>query len=157
MKGRAVLDLINRRILAELSENGRVSFRELGQRVGLSGPAVTERVRRLEREGVITGYAATLNPAALGYPLLVIIRINHSPGRPPDEVSLLAADVPEIIECNRVTGSESYVLRAWCRDLTHLNDLVLRFSECGVTTTNLVIDTPVKRPSIRIDAESHGR
>jgi Lrp/AsnC family transcriptional regulator, leucine-responsive regulatory protein len=146
-----MLDLINRRILAELVENGRIPFRELGERVGLSGPAVTERVRRLEREGVITGYSALINPVAFGYPILAIVRISHSPGRPPDEASRLAADMPEVIECNRVTGSESYVVRAWCRDLAHLNDLVLRFSDCGETTTNLVIDTPVERRSLQLD------
>ncbi len=144
-----MLDLINRRIIAELAENGRMPFRELGERVGLSGPAVTERVRRLERDGVITGYSATINPLAFDYQLLAIIRISHRPGRPPEEASDLAASMPEVIECNRVTGSESYVVRAWFRDLSHLNDTVLRFAEIGETTTNLVIGTPVERRSIQ--------
>ena len=144
-----MLDLINRRILAELAENGRMPFRELGERVGLSGPAVTERVRRLERDGVITGYSAAINPLACGHQLLAIIRISHRPGRPPEEASDLAASMPEVIECNRVTGSESYVVRAWFRDLPHLNDTVLRFAEIGETMTNLVIATPVERRSIQ--------
>ena len=69
-----MLDQIDRRILSELTSDGRVSYRELGERVGLSAPAVTERVKRLERDGVITGYAATIDPTAVGSPILIIMR-----------------------------------------------------------------------------------
>ena len=79
----SALDPITRRILHELTQDGRISYRELGERVGLSAPAVTERVRRLERDGVITGYTATLDPAAVGSPILIIMRVIHAAGRPP--------------------------------------------------------------------------
>lgn len=145
------LDPISRRILHELTTDGRVSYRELGERVGLSAPAVTERVKRLERDGVITGYTATVDPAAVGSPILIIMRVIHTPGRPPVEIGQRAAELPEVIECNRVTGAESHVIRAWCRDLAHLNELIEVFVEYGETITNVVTDTPVKRRSIRFD------
>lgn len=147
----AELDAISRRILDELTTDGRLSYRELGERVGLSAPAVTERVRRLERDGVITGYTATIDPAAVGSPILIIMRIIHAAGRPPVEIGHRAAELPEVVECNRVTGSESHVIRAWCRDLAHLNDLIEVFTEYGETITNVVTDTPVKRRSIRFE------
>ncbi|MEM8706693.1 MAG: Lrp/AsnC family transcriptional regulator [Actinomycetota bacterium] len=146
-----MLDQIDRRILNELTSDGRVSFRELGERVGLSAPAVTERVRRLERDGVITGYAATVDPEAVGSPILIIMRVIHAPGRPPTDIGEMAATRPEVIECNRVTGAESHVIRAWCRDLHHLNELIEVFTEFGETITNVVTDTPVKRRAIRFD------
>ena len=101
-------DTIDQQILDELQSDGRISYRDLGERVGLSAPAVTERVRRLERRGVITGYTATINPAALGSPILAIIRV-HSAGPKAPDIDALAASMPEVIECNRVTGSESHV------------------------------------------------
>ena len=146
-----MLDSISRRILHELTQDGRISYRELGERVGLSAPAVTERVRRLERDGVITGYTATSDPAAGGAPILIIMRVSHAAGRPPVASGERAAELPEVIECNRVTGSESHVIRAWCRDLAHLNDLIEIFTEYGETITNVVTDTPVKRRSIGFD------
>ena len=147
----STLDPISRRILHELTRDGRISYRELGERVGLSAPAVTDRVKRLERDGVITGYTATVDPAAVGSPILIIMRVIHAPGRPPVAIGHRAAELPEVIECNRVTGAESHVIRAWCRDLAHLNDLIEVFSEYGETITNVVTDTPVARRSIGFD------
>ena len=144
-----MLDSIDRQILDELQNDGRVSYRDLGERIGLSAPAATERVRRLERAGVITGYTATIDPAALGASILAIIRI-HSAGPKAPEIDALAASLPEVIECNRVTGSESHVVRAWCRDLAHLDELIGNFWDLGDTITNLVTSTPVQRRSCRI-------
>lgn len=79
-----MLDSIDRQILDELQNNGRISYRDLGEQVGLSAPAVTERVRRLERAGVITGYTATIDPAALGSPILAIIRIHSAGSKAPE-------------------------------------------------------------------------
>ncbi|MEM9200157.1 MAG: Lrp/AsnC family transcriptional regulator [Actinomycetota bacterium] len=144
-----MLDQISRRILHELTQDGRLSYRELGERVGLSAPAATERVRRLEREGIITGYTATVDPAAVGSPILVIMRVIHTSNGSPVRIGERAAELPEVIECNRVTGAESHVIRAWCRDLAHLNEVIEVFSEFGETITNVVTDTPVARRAIR--------
>ena len=79
------------------------------------------------------------------------MRIIHATSRPHREIGHRAAELPEVIECNRVTGAESHVIRAWCRDLSHLNDLIETFSAFGETITNVVTDTPVQRRSIGFD------
>ncbi len=143
-----MLDSISRQILEELQHNGRVSYRDLGERVALSAPAVTERVKRLERDGIITGYTAIVNPAALGHPIHAIIRV-HSAGPKAADIDILAESMPEVIECNRVTGGESHVLRVWLRDVEHLGQLVEQFWGLGDTVTNIVTSTPVQRRHVR--------
>lgn len=127
-----------------------MSFRELGERVGLSAPAVTDRVRRLEREGVITGYQAVIDPCAFGFPMLVVVRV-HSAGPRAAGIDDLARNMPEVVECHRVTGSESHVLRVRVRDVDHLNDVVEQLWEFGDTTTNLVTTTPVPVRGVPMD------
>ena len=144
------IDAIGRHILRELSHDGRVSFRELGERVGLSAPAVTDRVRRLEREGVISGYQAVIDPCAFGFPMLVVVRV-HSAGPRAAGIDELARNMPEVVECHRVTGSESHVMRVRVRDVDHLNDVVEQFWEFGDTITNLVTTTPVPARPVPMD------
>src|SRR5712671_3226358 len=99
---RQTVDDTDRRILGELTRDGRVSFAELGRRVSLSPPAVAERVQRLERAGVITGYRADVDPRRLGYEMTAIVRIKPASGQLP-RIPELAADIPEIGECHRIT------------------------------------------------------
>ena len=150
-------DSITLQILDELQADGRLSFRELGDRVGLSAPAVTERVKRLERDGVITGYQANVDPRAVGYPMLAIIRI-HSAGMNASRgggltglIDELAEGLPEVVECHRVTGSESHVLRVRVRDVEHLQEISEKFWEYGDTITNLVTTTPVSHRAVPLD------
>src|SRR5436309_15483308 len=102
-------DATNLRLLAELQADARTSLAELGRRVGLSSPAVAERLRRLEQEGVVTGYRAEVDPRALGYSLAVIIRIRPAP-RQIAAVAELARGTEEVVECHRVTGDDCYVM-----------------------------------------------
>jgi len=141
-------DAIDRQILDELQTNGRISYRELGDQVGLSAPAVTERIRRLERNGVITGYRADVDPGALGFPMLAIVRI-HSAGPKSHMIDELAEQMDEVVECHRVTGSESHVLRVRLRDVEHLGELVEQFWDYGDTITNIVTSTPVAHRSVK--------
>ncbi len=144
------IDPISRRILRELATDGRVSFRELGDRVGLSAPAVTERVRRLERDGIITGYQAVIDPRAFGFPMLVVVRV-HSVGPRAAGIDELAKAMPEVVECHRVTGSESHVMRVRVRDMEHLNEIVEQFWEYGDTITSVVTTTPVEARPVPMD------
>src|SRR5215212_745926 len=96
-----VLDATNLRLLEELQVDARTSVAELGRRVGLSSPAVAERLRRLEQEGVITGYRAEVDPRKLGYGLGVVVRIRPAP-RQLSHVAELARQTEEIVECHRV-------------------------------------------------------
>jgi Lrp/AsnC family leucine-responsive transcriptional regulator len=139
-----LLDRTNRRIVGELAAEGRLSMAELGRRVGLSPPAVAERVQRLERRGVITGYRAELDPRALGYPLLALVRVK--PGlRQLDKVRELAADTREVIECHRVTGEDCFVLKVCLPSIEALGAILDRFLVYGETTTSIVQASPVER------------
>ncbi len=142
------LDDINIELLDLLQEDGRMSYRELGDRVGLSAPAVTERVRRLEQLGVITGYRAVVDYEALGFPLLCVIRLNSPRGA--TGVDDTVEHMPEVIESNRVTGSESHVIRARARSTGHLEDLLHELWSFGDSNTNIVTSSPVPRRPMRL-------
>ena len=139
-----LLDDVNVRVLEELAADGRVSMAELGRRVGLSAPAVAERVQRLERAGVITGYRAELDPAALGFPVSAVVRIRPAPGQL-QRVREVAAETPEVGECYRITGDDCYLLRLHLRSIDDLEEVLDRFTPHGQTTTSIVHSTPVSR------------
>ncbi len=148
---RQVLDATDRRILAELSAEGRVSLAELGRRVSLSPPAVAERVGRLERAGVITGYHAAIDPRALGYQLTAIVRVKPAARQLP-RIPELAAEIPEISECLRITGEDCVFLKVHLRSIDELSPLLDRFLRYGSTTTSIVNDAPIpgRQPPISV-------
>ena len=150
-----LLDDINRELLDLLQTDGRMSYKELGERIGLTAPAVAERIRKLEDAGVIRGYQAIVDYEALGFPILSIIRLN-APGRADDVDDTLRA-IPEVIEANRVTGSESHVIRALVRSTTHLEELLHQLWRAGDSTTNIVTSSPVPRRPMHLAATDAGR
>lgn len=137
-----LFDAIDRRIIGELSADGRVSFAELGRRINLSPPAVAERVQRLERRGVITGYRAEIDPRALGYPLTAIVRVKPAPGRLP-RIPELAAELPQVGECHRITGEDCFYVKLHLRSIDELSGLLDRFLDFGTTTTSLINGSPI--------------
>ena len=138
----ALLDATNLRLLEELQADARLSLAELGRRVGLSPPAVAERLSRLERDGVVTGYGARVDPAKLGCALTVVIRVRPAPGQL-SNVADLARRTPEVVECLRITGEDCFLARAHVRDVTHLEEVIDRFVVLGQTTTSIVQSAPV--------------
>jgi Lrp/AsnC family leucine-responsive transcriptional regulator len=138
------LDPVNRRLIEELQADARVSLAELGRRVGLSAPAVAERLARLEEAGVITGYHAEVDPRALGYTLGAIIRIRPAPRQIPT-VAKLAQDTPQVVECHRITGDDCFLMRVVVRDVEELEELIDRFAFHGPTTTSVMQSSPVAR------------
>jgi Lrp/AsnC family transcriptional regulator, leucine-responsive regulatory protein len=146
----AVLDTTNRRLLAELQDDARLTLAELGRRVGLSSPAVAERLQRLEQGGVLTGYRATVDPRALGYALSVVIRIRPAPGQL-QSVAERARRTPEVVECHRITGEDCYLMKAHVRDVLHLEEIVDHFVVLGQTTTAIVQSSPVPVRSLPIE------
>jgi len=114
----------------------------LGRRVGLSSPAVTERVRRLEELGVIQGYCLNLNPAALGLPLAAYVRIRPNPGQLP-QIADLAQHIPEVVECHRVTGDDCFILKVYLPSIDQLDRILDAFLLYGTTTTSLIQSSPV--------------
>jgi Lrp/AsnC family leucine-responsive transcriptional regulator len=135
-------DATTRRILEELQRDGRLSLAELGRRVGLSPPAVAERVSRLERDGVITGYHARIDPRALGFALGVVIRVRPAP-REIAKVAALARETPEVVECHRITGEDCFFMKAYVRDVEHLEEVIDRFVIFGQTTSSIMQSSPV--------------
>ncbi|HKB46711.1 MAG TPA: Lrp/AsnC family transcriptional regulator [Ktedonobacterales bacterium] len=145
------LDAINLRLLAELRRDPRLTMAELGRRVGMSSPAVTERVRRLEDAGIIAGYRLDLDPAALGLPLAAFIRIRPDPGQLP-RVAELARQIPEVVECHRITGEDCFILKIHFPAMDQLDRILDRFLAYGTTTTSIVQSSPVPLRSLPLPA-----
>jgi Lrp/AsnC family leucine-responsive transcriptional regulator len=146
-----LLDDLNLRILGELSADGRIGLAELGRRIGLSAPAVSERVQRLERAGVIEGYHADLDPASLGFPVSAIVRIRPSPGQL-QRIPEIARETSEVGECYRITGEDCYLVRLHLRSIDDLEDVLDRFTPYGLTTTSIIHSTPVSRRGPPLEA-----
>jgi Lrp/AsnC family leucine-responsive transcriptional regulator len=138
----APLDETNRRLLGELQDNARLSLAELGRRVGLSSPAVAERLQRLESQGCITGYRTDVDPRALGYSLGAVIRMRPA-ARQLQRVAEIARTSPEVVECHRITGEDCFFMKAHVRSIEHLEQLIDRFIPYGQTTTSIIQSTPV--------------
>ncbi|HEY7020568.1 MAG TPA: Lrp/AsnC family transcriptional regulator [Ktedonobacterales bacterium] len=138
----AALDEVNVRILEELRRDPRLTMTALGRRIGMSAPAVTERVRRLEETGIIRGYRLDLDVAALGLPLTAYIRVRPDPGQLP-RVAELARSIPEVVECHRITGEDCFIVKAHFPAIDQLDRLLDQFLIYGNTTTSIVQSTPV--------------
>jgi Lrp/AsnC family transcriptional regulator, leucine-responsive regulatory protein len=149
----APLDEPNRQLLTELQDDARLSLAELGRRVGLSSPAVAERLQRLEREGVIRGYHAELDPAAVGYPLTAMIRIRPAP-RELRKTAELAQRLPEVVECHRITGEDCFLIKAHVRSVGHLEEVIDQLAAFGQTTTSIIQSSPVPARGIVLADES---
>lgn len=137
-----VADPVNLRILTELQNEPRLTMSELGRRVGMSSPAVTERVRRLEEAGVIRGYRLDLNPAALGLPVAAYVRIRPNSGQLP-KIAELAERIPEVAECHRITGEDCFILKVHLPGIDQLDRVLDAFLLYGTTTTSIIQSSPV--------------
>ena len=139
-----LLDEINLRLLRELQADGRLGMAELGRRIGMSAPAVAERVQRLERAGVITGYRAEIDPRRSASRW----RPSSASGRRPASSSASVRSRPrrrEVGECHRITGEDCYLMRLHLRSIDDLEEVLDRFTPHGQTTTSIVHSTPVPR------------
>jgi Lrp/AsnC family transcriptional regulator, leucine-responsive regulatory protein len=133
------IDDYDTKILTELQLDARLSMAELGRRVHLSQPAVTERVRKLETSGVITGYRATINAAKLGYGIRAIVRASRCEY---SEMLKLIDKLPEIIKAHSITGSDSWLLEILVRDVEHLDAMLWALKTLTDTSTTVVLRTP---------------
>ena len=131
------LDQTDWAILAELQRDARLPLTELGRRVNLSASAATERLRRLEATGVITGYRAEIDLGKVGYPVLAVVRLKY-PGSRHEPLHKLLGERPEILECLRTTGDDCYTLKIAAASMAHLERTVDELCQFGSTTTNLV-------------------
>ncbi len=141
------LDSVDWRILQALQDDGRISFTALGQRVGLSTPAVSERVRQLEAEGVIRGYRAEIELARVGRPVLAIVRLSVV-GDVFARVTETVRTLPEVLECHRGTGADSFTIKAAVGSIEDLEHLIDRLTPFGTTSTSIVLSSPVAHATI---------
>jgi Lrp/AsnC family transcriptional regulator, leucine-responsive regulatory protein len=138
MQNPPVLDAHDTRILVEMQADGRVSIAELSRRVHLSQPAVSERLRKLESSGVITGYRATVNLAALGYGIRALVRVGRTDY---DRMTQVLAQMPEVVNAWNVTGEDSWVFEIAVADVAHLDHVVTRLCELAQTSTSIILKT----------------
>lgn len=143
------MDSIDWKILKELQTDARTSYAELGRRVGLTTPAVIERVRKLEDARVITGYRAEIDTTKIGLPITAFIRMSIS-GVDYSHIIEVAQNSEEVLECHRGTGGDSFIMKVAVANVEHLQTLIDRLTPYGITTTSIVLSSPVKSRIIEI-------
>ncbi|WP_088344688.1 MULTISPECIES: Lrp/AsnC family transcriptional regulator [Rhodomicrobium] len=144
------LDQVDARILRALVQDARTSIAELARLVGLSAPSVSERIRRLEEAGVIEGYTLAVSAKALGRPLAAWLRIRPMPGQLQTVAEILQG-LPDIVECDRITGEDCFIARAYVRSVADLERLIDQIIPYAMTNTSIVQSSPVPRrmPPVR--------
>jgi Lrp/AsnC family transcriptional regulator, leucine-responsive regulatory protein len=149
------IDDIDCSILVELQANARIAFAELGRRVGLSTPAVIERVRRLEQSQVITGYRALIDPAKVGLPVRAFVKVTVA-GDKLAKFSAIVRKLPEVVQCHRVTGAESFMVQVAVRDVLHMEEVIDSMMPYVATNTSMILASPVAWNSI-LPAARYGK
>jgi Lrp/AsnC family leucine-responsive transcriptional regulator len=140
-----LLDDTGWRILDALQANARIPFAELGRHVGLSAPAVAERVRRMEDAGLITGYRVQLGLDKLGFPIVALVRV-AAPEEKCPRLKTLVDGLAEVLECHHVTGTDAYVLKVVATSMKHLESVIEAIARHGGTpATSVVLSSPVDR------------
>jgi Lrp/AsnC family transcriptional regulator, leucine-responsive regulatory protein len=138
------LDAIDGKLIRLLDRNSRASIADLARVLGMSAPSVAERLRRLEESGVIRRFTVDVDPAAVGYLLAVYIRIRAATGQNA-KIAELVATLPEIVQCDRVTGEDCFLARAHVRSVEDLERLIDRITPFGQTNTSIIQSSPVPR------------
>ncbi|GGU91368.1 transcriptional regulator [Streptomyces albospinus] len=137
-------DATDWRILDVLQQHGRAGYAELARAVNMSASAVTERVRRMEEAGVISGYAAVIEPERIGLPVLAFVRLRYPNGNYKPFHDLLET-TPEILEAHHVTGDDCFVIKVAARSMKHLEEVSGRIGALGAVTTSVVYSSPLPR------------
>ncbi len=136
------LDAVNCRLLRELHADPRASMSALGRKVGLSAPAVTERVQRMRRSGVITGFHMVVDPAALGLPVTAFVRLRPAPGQL-GRIADLAVALDQVSECHRITGEDCFLIKLHAASVGGLEEVLDQFLLHGQTVSTIVVASPV--------------
>ncbi|HET6351276.1 MAG TPA: Lrp/AsnC family transcriptional regulator [Coriobacteriia bacterium] len=144
------MDVIDRTLLELLQDDARTSYAELGRHVGLTPPAVAERVRRLENSGVIEGYRAQVNLKRAGYGLIAFIQLS-SPPELAKQLGRIATETPEVLEFHHMTGSAGFLLKVAARSIEHLEKIINLLLPYGQTQTSVVLSSPVTWRKIEFD------
>ncbi|CAM5207932.1 HTH-type transcriptional regulator LrpC [Castellaniella defragrans] len=143
----SLLDSRNVKLLKLLQDDPRISLSELARRIGMSPPAVRERVQRLEETGIIRGYRLELDASSLGYPILAFVRVRPMPGALP-KIAALAERLPQVTECYRITGEDCFLIKVHFDSLDNLDRILDQFLVFGQTTTSIVQSVSVAPRSL---------
>jgi len=143
-----LLDKVGWQILEEMQQNARISYAELGRRVAMSTPAVMDRISRMEQAGIISGYRVELDPASIGYPILAFFRISVVGGLL-SRVIEVARESPEVLECHRVTGADSFIMKICVSSIEHLETFIDQLRPYVTATSAVVLSSAVTRRIIR--------
>lgn len=149
-----LLDPVNRAIIDELSRDPRLKTAELARRINLSPPAVSDRLARLESAGVLR-YRLDIDPVAVGLPLTAWVRVRPAARQLP-KIAELAARLPEVVLCDRVSGEDCFLMRLHVRSMQHLEELLDQFLVFGQTTSSFVVGSPVPHRPLRLTTEGAG-
>ncbi|MGI8811382.1 MAG: Lrp/AsnC family transcriptional regulator [Pyrinomonadaceae bacterium] len=144
-----MIDEIDKKILSRLQQYARTSYAELGRQIGLTTPAVIERVRKLEDAGVITGYRVDIDTAKVGLPITAFVRMSIT-GVDYSHIIEVAQESNEVLECHRGTGGDSFIMKVAVASVEHLQEVIDRLVPYGITTTTIVLSSPVKRRIIEM-------
>ena len=148
MNNRGTLtDSTNLELLVLLQENPRAPISQLARKIGMSNPAVKERVLRLQESGILSGFRLELNPKELGYQVMAFVRMRPLPGHL-NKVAELAQSIPEVTECYRITGEDCFIMKVYLKEISHLDRVLDRFLAHGQTTTSIVQSSPVPARSL---------
>lgn len=143
MRDSGELDMIDWEVVELLQRHGRVSIAQIARKLRMAPPSVADRIKRLEKGGIIVGYRADIDPHALGFMIMAFIRIRI---RPPnyDEFLRVISEAPEVRECFQVAEPNSFQVRVTVRDLKHLLRFALKLNRFGETLTSIVLSNPLK-------------
>jgi Lrp/AsnC family leucine-responsive transcriptional regulator len=143
---KASLDAVDQQLIAALTDNARISLADLGRLLGMSPQSAADRLRRLEDVGVIQGFTARLDPVALGLFVGAYIRVRPAMGELARVASLLK-DIPEIIECDRITGEDCFIAKVFVQRIEDLERVIDRLIPYAQTNTSIIQSSPVLRRS----------
>ena len=145
-----LLDEIGRNLLMVLQEDARLSYAELGRRIGLSPAATAERLRRLEEAGIITGYRVEIDREAIGLPVLAIVRLSCD-GVKYRPFLKAVQTMERVMECHHVAGGDAFILKVVAESVTELGKVVEKLLDFGVPTTSIAFSSPVARRTLRLE------
>lgn len=139
------MDQLDQRILALLCENARMPVKDIARQVSLTSPAVSSRIRKMEREGIIARYTVVLNPQNKGE-INALVSVSSLPAQR-DALTAALQEDPQVQKCFHVTGSYSYIAKVCCPDMAALEHLITQLQTYGQTSTQIILSTPVDRPA----------
>jgi Lrp/AsnC family transcriptional regulator, leucine-responsive regulatory protein len=142
-------DQKNLELLRLLQKRPRAPISELARRIGMSNPAVKERVLRLEESGILEGYRLELNPKELGYSVMAFVRVRPLPGHV-NKIAELVQSIPQVTECHRITGEDCFILKVYLKEIRDLDRVLSKVLVHGQTTTSIVQSSPVPLRSLPI-------